>query len=888
MADMQEGEAPRPVRLAEYAPPAHWVDQVHLTFHLGEPTEVHAELEVRANAERPGEPLELHGRDLELAALALDGEPLGEADYRIEGERLLIPDVPERCRVSVTTRIRPADITALEGLYRSGGMYCTQCEPEGFRRITYFPDRPDVMARFTTTLVAERAAYPVLLSNGNPVDGGELAGGRHWARWEDPFPKPAYLFALVAGDLERVTDTYTTGSGREVALHLYTEHGSGDKLGHALESLKAAMAWDEQAYGRECDLDVYQIVAVSDFNMGAMENKGLNLFNTAVVLARGDTATDADYLRIQAIVAHEYFHNWSGNRVTLRDWFQLSLKEGFTVFREQQFSGDHFSHAVQRVEDAHRLRAAQFPEDDGPTAHPVRPDSYIEIANFYTPTVYEKGAEVIRMLYHLLGPETFRAGSDLYFARFDGRAVTTEDFVAVMEEASGQDLTQFRLWYRQAGTPRLHVTDEHDPQAGTYTLHVHQEVPATPGQPDKAPMPIPLAVGLVDGAGNDLAPTLAGDGEAAAPGTRVLPVGAEEQSFTFTGLRERPTPSLLRGFSAPVRVAYAYDDAELAFLLGRDNDEFNRWEAGRSLMLRVLDRHAEGWAAGQGLPAAPETLVTAFADALSEPHRSPALLAEALALPDEAYLVGRAEPPADPEALHHARSALRRDLAHQLATQWADVYDRFQGTGPYRFDPEEVGRRRLRNLALAYLASTGEARWLAAAREQFVGADNMTDRMGALAALMPVDCAERDEALAAFEAQWSHEPEVMDKWLVLQAGSPEMGGLETVRRLMDHPLFSLRNPNRVRAVLASFARRNPYRFHAADGSGYAFLAGQVRELDAINPQIAAALAKALARHEQFDARRAALMRDALAEIRDKPDLSRDTYEIVAKSLEGAG
>jgi aminopeptidase N len=880
--------APAPVRLADYTPPAHWVEHVDLRFELGAPTEVTAELSVRANPERPGQPLELHGRDLELVALAVDGRELGADDYRVEDERLLIPAVPEACTVRVTTRIRPDDNTALEGLYRSGGMYCTQCEPEGFRRITYFPDRPDVMARFTTTIVAERGAYPVLLSNGNPVDGGELDDGRHWARWEDPFPKPAYLFALVAGDLARVSDTYTTGSGREVALHLYTEHGSADKLDHALSSLKAAMAWDEAAYGRECDLDVYQIVAVSDFNMGAMENKGLNIFNTAAVLARPDTATDADYLRIEAIVGHEYFHNWSGNRVTLRDWFQLSLKEGFTVFREQQFSGDRFSHAVQRVEDVHRLRAAQFPEDDGPTAHPVRPDSYIEISNFYTPTVYEKGAEVIRMLYHLLGPDTFRAGSDLYFARFDGRAVTTEDFVAVMEEASGQDLNQFRLWYSQAGTPRLHVTDEHDPASGTYTLHVRQEVPATPGQPDKVPMPVPLAVGLVDGAGNDLAPTLAGDPAPAAPGTRVLAVRDETQSYTFTGLAERPTPSLLRGFSAPVRVLYDYGDAELAFLLGRDNDEFNRWEAGQGLMLRVLDRHAERYASGAGVPAAPETLVTAFADALSDPERDPALLAEALALPEESYLVGRAAAPVDPDALHEARTGLRADLATRLAGQWADIYERFQGMGRYRFDPGEVGRRRLRNLALGYLVATGEQRWRAAAREQFVGADNMTDRIGALRALMPLDCAERDEALAAFEAQWSDEPEVMDKWLALQAGSPELGGLDTVRRLMEHPVFSLRNPNRVRAVLAAFARGNPYRFHAPDGSGYAFLAGQVRELDGINPQIAAALAKALARHEHFDARRAALMRDALADIRDKPGLSRDTYEIVAKSLEGSG
>ncbi|MFP4560818.1 MAG: aminopeptidase N [Thiohalorhabdus sp.] len=883
MADSRQQQSPRPVRLADYTPPAYLVDTVQLRFELGEEwTTVSSRLTVRANPERmePG-PLVLDGRELELLEVAVDGRPLEEGEYALEAESLTLPGVPERFTLEVATRIRPQENTALEGLYKSSGTFCTQCEPEGFRRITYFPDRSDVMARYTTTIVADKGRYPVLLSNGNRLGAGTLPDGRHWVQWEDPFPKPSYLFALVAGDLARVADSFTTMSGRQVALHIYVEHGNEDKVDHAMRSLKEAMAWDEATYGRECDLDVYQIVAVEDFNMGAMENKGLNIFNTSAILARPETATDADFQRIEAIIGHEYFHNWSGNRVTLRDWFQLSLKEGFTVFREQHFSADRYSAPVQRIEDVRRLRTAQFPEDDGPTAHPVRPDSYIEISNFYTPTVYEKGAEVVRMMYHLLGPEDFRRGTDRFFARHDGQAVTTEDFVRALEEASDRDLSQFRLWYTQAGTPRLFVDAEHDPGAATYTLRIRQEVPETPGQPHKRPMHIPVAVGLLDRAGNGLPLRL--EGEEPGGTTRVLELREEEQAFTFTGVGEEPVPSLLRGFSAPVRLEHDHRDEDLAFLLARDEDLFNRWEAGQELACRSLFRGVAAYQAGEEMRL-DDTLVEAFGALLRGDAGDKALVAEALTQPDEGYLADLMDWPVDPEAIHQARRFTRAGLARALGDDFLYTYRANREAGEYHPEPEAIARRRLKNLSLAYLVAGGVEEGVEAARGQLREATNMTDRLGALRPMVAEDVPGTAEALEAFYVEWQDEPEVVDKWFAIQATSPHYGTLPGIRRLLEHPAFNFKNPNKVRAVLGAFARGNPYRFHAPDGEAYAFFADQVLRLDRINPQMAAALARAFSRYRRYDQARQRLMREQLERIRQDPQLSRDTFEIVTKSL----
>ncbi|HKJ70367.1 MAG TPA: aminopeptidase N [Gammaproteobacteria bacterium] len=885
MADSRQQQPPQPVRLADYLPPAHVVDSVDLHFELGEEwTTVRSRLAVRANPDRaePGA-LVLDGREMELAEVAVDGHPLSPEGFRQDEDSLTIPEVPERFTLEITTRIRPQENTALEGLHKSSGTFCTQCEPEGFRRITYFPDRSDVMATFTTTIVADAGRYPVLLSNGNRVAGGDLGDGRHWVQWADPFPKPAYLFALVAGDLAEVADSFTTGSGREVALRIYVEHGNQDKVDHAMRALKEAMAWDERAYGRECDLDIYQIVAVADFNMGAMENKGLNIFNTSAVLARADTATDADFQRIEAIIGHEYFHNWSGNRVTLRDWFQLSLKEGFTVFREQHFTGDVYSEAVQRIEDVRRLRSAQFPEDDGPTAHPVRPDSYMEISNFYTPTVYEKGAEVIRMMWHLLGAEGFRRGTDLYFARHDGQAVTTEEFVRALEDATDADLAQFRLWYTQAGTPRLHCSGEWDGGAGTYTLRVRQQVPDTPGQTDKAPMHIPLAVGLLDAEGNDLPLRLAGEDAWSGGPTRVLEVREAEHAFTFTGLEREPVPSLLRGFSAPVRLAFDYSDADLAFLLAHDTDLFNRWEAGQELAQRALFRCVAAHREGREM-ALDQGLIDAFGALLRGPADDRALVAEALTLPDEGYLADLFEAPVDPEAIHAARAFARRRLGEALSADLEAAYHANADSGEYRPSPEAIARRRLKNVCLAYRVAAGDEAGRALATDQFAAATNMTDRLGALRPLVAEGHPEAEEALAAFYRQWRGDAEVVDKWLALQATSPELGTLERVRGLMEHEAFNVRNPNKVRALLGAFARGNPARFHQASGAAYAFFADQVLTLDGINPQMAAAMARAFSRFARYDEPLRSRMREQLERIRGTAGLSRDTYEIAARSL----
>ena len=877
---MARDATPRSIRLEDYQPPVFLIDTVDLTVDLRPgSTCVRSVLSLRRNPATRAQPgaLRLNGEGLELVSVAVDGCPLAEHEYALDGESLTLLAPPERFALETEVRVVPEDNTALEGLYRSGGMYCTQCEAEGFRRITYFLDRPDVMARFTTTIEAEKASFPVLLSNGNPVESGERPDGRHFVRWEDPFPKPSYLFALVAGDLRCIADRYTTMSGREVDLRIYVEPENVDKCDHAMRSLKKAMRWDEERFGREYDLDIYMIVAVNDFNMGAMENKGLNVFNSKFVLARPDTATDRDFQGIEGVIAHEYFHNWTGNRITCRDWFQLSLKEGLTVYRDQEFSSDMGSRGVKRVEDVRVLRSHQFAEDAGPMAHAVRPQSYIEINNFYTMTVYQKGAEVVRMQANLLGPGTFRRAMDLYSERHDGQAVTTDDFVRCMEDASGRKLTQFRRWYDQAGTPELTVADEYDATRRTYTLRVRQSCPPTPGQPDKLPFHVPFAVGLLGPDGSDLPLRL--EGEAAAAGTtRVLDIRESEQAFRFVDVPSRPVPSLLRGFSAPVKVHYEYGDEALTFLMAHDADGFNRWDAAQTLAQKVILARV-----GDPEAAVPAGFVEAIRHALREPGADGALLAEMLTLPSEPYL-GDQMPEVDVDGIHRAREGVKTALAEALRDDFLRAYRAAQETGPHDLEPASIARRSLKNVALGYLMQLGDAEAVGLALEQYGAAHNMTDALAALALLADGDAPARDGVIADFRARWQHDPLVMDKWFGVQAMARRPDTLARVEQLMRDPAFSIRNPNKVRALIGTFCAANPVRFHAADGAGYAFLVDRVLELDPLNPQVAARLLRGMARWRRYDAARQALMRAQLERVTAAAGLSKDVYEIASRSL----
>jgi aminopeptidase N len=880
---------PNTTYLKDYRPPAFAISTVDLDVDIQDThTLIKSTLNVHRNPHSGAErgPLILDGDELELASIALDGVPLPEAAYQVQPDRLVVPEVPDRFTLTTVCRIRPQQNTKLMGLYASKDGYFTQCEAEGFRRITYFLDRPDVMARYTTTIHADRAAFPILLSNGNLVGSGSHdtgeALGRHWARWEDPFPKPSYLFAMVAAKLVQLDDTFVTRSGRTVKLQIYVEPGKLDQCGFAMEALKKSMRWDERVFGLELDLDQYMIVAVGDFNMGAMENKGLNIFNTKYVLARPDTATDSDFMFIDRVVAHEYFHNWTGNRVTCRDWFQLSLKEGLTVFRDQEFGADTYSRSVQRIQEVRALRAAQFPEDAGPMAHPVRPQSYMEISNFYTATVYEKGAEVVRMIHTLLGADCFRQGMDLYFQRFDGRAVTTDDFVQAMQDASGVDLSQFRRWYDQAGTPILEASGEYNEVDRTYTLTVKQSCPPTPGQPEKQPLHIPLAVGLISRDGGEIPLLLDGEDASSEVRTRVLSVQQAEQRFVFRQVPSAPVPSLLRGFSAPVVLRFPYSEDDLTLLLAHDSDAFNRWEAGQRLALNLLLRGIDALQAGRPLQF-PEAFVSAIARVLAQADADPAFAAEMLTLPSEGYLSEQMEV-IDPDAIHAVRTALRAHLAQALRAQWLQTYQRFVTQGQYSPDAQAAGRRALRNLSLGYLMELNNEDSRALAMRQFDAADNMTDAMAALAALANCDCPERASVLDRFYARWKDEALVVDKWFSVQATSRLPDTLNKVRALMSHPAFELRNPNRVRALVSSFCHSNQVRFHAADGQGYAFLAEQVTALDSLNPQVAARLARALDRWRKFDAQRQAHARVALERIRDTAGLSRDTFEVVTRAL----
>ena len=875
---------PKTILLKDYTPPAFLVSTVDLDVDLRDDFAlVKARLAITRNPESadPKAALELDGDELELVSVALNGKPLSEDQFTASSERLEIPGVPDRFTLETLVRILPKQNTKLMGLYASKDGYFTQCEAEGFRRITYFPDRPDVMSRYTNTIHADKAAFPFLLSNGNQVAAGDEPGGRHCAKWEDPFPKPAYLFAMVAAKLDKLASDFVTHSGRKVKLAVFVEPGKLDQCGFAMEALKRAMKWDEDVFGLELDLDQYMIVAVGDFNMGAMENKGLNIFNTKYVLARADTATDGDFMFLDRVVAHEYFHNWTGNRVTCRDWFQLSLKEGLTVFRDQEYGADTYSRPVQRIQEVRSLRGAQFPEDAGPMAHPVRPASYMEISNFYTSTVYEKGAEVVRMIHTLIGARNFRKGMDLYFERHDGQAVRTEEFAQAMQDASGVDLTQFRRWYEQAGTPVLDVAGRYDAAAKRYTLTVAQTCPPTPGQDTKLPFHIPFAVGLVGPDGSDMPLQLAGEAKAG-DGTRILSLTRPQETFEFVNVPQRPVPSLLRGFSAPVNLRFDYTDADLTHLMAFDADSFNRWEAGQRLALNLLMRGIAEFRAGRAVQY-PDAFIKAVVRVLADAAKDPAFAAEALGLPSEGYIAEQMDE-IDPDAIHSVRRGLRRHIAGALKSELLNAYKTSTAPQPYSPDARSAGLRALRNLCLGYLMELNDTQMRALCATQFDAADNMTDSMAALTALANAEGGAREGALKKFYEKWKDEPLVLDKWFAVQATSRLPDTLSVVNRLMQHPAFTLKNPNRVRSVVSSFCHGNQVRFHAADGSGYAFGADQVIAIDPLNPQVAARLARSFDRWKKFDPARRTLAQAALERIRGTAGLSKDTFEVVTRAL----
>ena len=876
----------RVVHRADYAPPVYWIDRVELEFDLDpHDTSVTARLDLQRNDAQPSRRLELDGEHLELQAIRLDGDELAGDRYRATSEKLVIEELPDRCRLETQVLIHPAANKSLSGLYQSSGNFCTQCEALGFRRITYFLDRPDVMARYRVTIRADRESCPVLLSNGNRIQQRELANGRHEVVWEDPFPKPSYLFALVAGELTCHEGVFVTRSGRRVRLEIWVEPQNIDRCEHALTSLQKAMRWDEEAFGLEYDLDIYMIVAVNDFNMGAMENKGLNIFNSKYVLALPETATDDDYLSIEAVIAHEYFHNWTGNRVTCRDWFQLTLKEGLTVFRDQQFTADQTSAAVKRIDDVEELRTRQFPEDSGPMAHPIRPESYIAMDNFYTATVYDKGAEIIRLYYTQLGADGFRRGMDLYFERHDGGAVTCDDFRQAMADANDVNLDALDCWYSQPGTPVLDVACQWNAQEGRFTLSCKQSYPALsddiPGAADRKPVPIPIAVGLLNRQGQQLPLQLLGEPGPVDETTRLLLLAEGETSFCFTGLRERPIPSVLRNFSAPVRMRIDLELEELAFLMACDKDPFNRWDAGQSLakllLLELVDRLTDG----EPLDC-PLELTNAFGQLLADSSLDGSFKALALTLPSEIVL-GQAFQILNPDDVHHAREFLRSALAQAYRDELLATYHALAGGSAYSTDQQSINDRRLKNTVLGYLASLNQPETTALVARQFDTADNMTDVQAALTLLVDLDCPERDTALARFYGRWRSDSLVLDKWFAVQAGSQRADAMECVRELTTHPDFTLSNPNRVRALLAAFAL-NQVRFHHRDGGGYELLGDYVLRIDADNPQLAARLASQFNSYRRLEEVRQSLMREQLTRIAAHQGLSKDVYEIVDRAL----
>ena len=867
-------DTPQPIRLSDYTPPPFLVDEVELVFDLQpNTTRVRARLIVRRNGAH-AEPLRFNGERLKPILVAVDGIALDAAAWGFDGEHLIVPDVPDAFVLQTEVEIDPAGNTALEGLYMSGGRFCTQCEAEGFRKITFWPDRPDVLARFTVRVEADRALER-LLSNGNLMEAGALPGGRHFAVWNDPFPKPCYLFALVAGELDVLEDRRVTMSGRTVELKIYVDPGMAPRAAYAMDGLKRSMEWDEQAFGREYDLDLFMIVAVRDFNFGAMENKGLNIFNSSLLLADPETATDLDFERIESVVAHEYFHNWTGDRITCRDWFQLCLKEGLTVFRDQSFSADMRSAAVQRIKDVKALRTRQFAEDQGPLAHPVRPSSYLKIDNFYTATIYEKGAEVIRMLKLMIGDAAFRAGMDLYFERWDGQATTVEAFIACFAETSGRDLTDFFAWYEQAGTPRIDLASRYDPAARTLTLSFSQTNPPTPGQAAKRPLPIPVVVGLLDAEGRTLAFERGGK---AMDETVVVLEGAETQAV-LTGIGTAPVVSALRGFSAPVVMRTDAEPKARYLQLASDPDLFNRWDAGQGLARDLILARA----AGRGDEVGEERYAEAVGRALNDQASDAAFKALLLALPTEGDLALEMSP-ADPAALHAARESLRLRLALHLDADLRRLHSGLQDLGPFVPDAAGAGRRALRNAALDLLAVNPRSDVVEIARGHFMAATNMTDSLGGLNALMAIGGSAFDEALAEFFSRWRDEPLVVDKWFAIQARDPGDGALGRIMGLTAHPAFEARNPNRLRALISTFANFNPAQFHQADGAGYRFLADQILAVDGLNPMTAARLVEPLCGWRRYRPDLAEAMRVQLARIAEHPGLSKNVYELAARAL----
>ncbi len=877
-------ETPIHVRLKDYRPSSYLIDTVHLDVTLdATQTRVVSRLQVRPNPNGKAKTnsLRLDGMHIDLVSVKIDGETVEATKYKKDENSLTLKGVPSRpFKLEIVTDCNPEANTALSGLYRTRGIWCTQCEAEGFRRITYYLDRPDVLARFTTRIEADIAAAPVLLSNGNLRERGTLTGGkRHYAIWVDPHPKPAYLFALVGGNLKSIASTFKTMSGRKVDLGIYVEPGKENSCAWAMDCLKRSMTWDEQAFGREYDLDVFNIVAVSDFNMGAMENKGLNVFNDRLVLATPETATDGNFLSIERVIAHEYFHNWTGDRITCRDWFQLCLKEGLTVYRDQEFSSDTHSRAVQRINNVRNLKSAQFPEDAGPLAHPVRPDQYMEINNFYTTTIYEKGAELVRMLATLVGPKLFRKSMDLYFKRHDGEAATVEDFVTCFAETAKRDLTQFLTWYSQAGTPNLNCTFEHDPASATLTLKVEQLLAPTPGQPKKKPLHIPFRLGLLDKTGEDL-PLVFLNGDRCQGG--LLELTKRVEKFKFAGIAEQPVPSVLRGFSAPVNVALEQSDADLEFQLAHDSDTFNRWQASQDYAMRILVASA-GNIETAGKQSPPVGYFNAIGKVIVDEGLEPAYRAQILAFPGMADVARVIAANVNPDAIQKAHFGLARSLGSALQRQLAELYRSLEISEEYSPDKSQVGARSLRIAALGLLAAQNtDAGWKRVV-EHFKRADNLTDQLGALGILRRAPLEAREKAFKQFYDRWHDDHIVIDNWFTLQAMLPASNALSVTRQLTKHPLFSMKNPNKVRALLFGFTN-NLANFHRADGKGYDFIADRVIELDSINPQIAARLLGAFRSWRTLEPQRQALAQIALKRIALVKSLSRDTLEIASKTL----
>lgn len=875
---------PQPIYLKDYQVPAYLIDEIALHFDLNDDeTMVTSHLRVRHNrfSTSKMKDLVLNGEGLTLESIKMNGKSIPDSQFQVSEQSLTIQNVPDNFDLEIKTKICPLLNTALSGLYRSANTYCTQCEAEGFRRITYFLDRPDVLSRYTTTITADESKFPVLLSNGNLIGSGKLQNGRHWVKWEDPFNKPCYLFALVAGDFDLIEDTFITQSNREIMLRIYVEKGYGHQAHHAMYSLKEAMRWDEKAYGREYDLDIYMIVAISDFNMGAMENKGLNIFNTKYVLAKPETATDQDYMHILSVIGHEYFHNWSGNRITCRDWFQLSLKEGLTIFRDQTFTEDSLSRAVMRIQEVNGLREVQFTEDASPLAHPVRPDSYIEINNFYTSTIYNKGAEVLRMLQTILGPSMFRKGMDLYFARHDGQAVTIEDYVKAMEDVSGMDLKKFRLWYSQAGTPVVSVEDDYDAENGIYRLTINQKTPPTPGQVYKKPLLIPIRMGLLDKKGNEIPLQIQNE---PVENEKILHLTGESQIFKFENVASPPIPSLLRNFSAPVKLNYPYSDSTLEFLFKHDKDPFNRWEAGQKYAIHLLLNLIKDYQHDTPLRL-PDEFPAMFEYILRHDHNDNFLLAEMLALPSENY-IGEQMDIVDVDAIHAVREFVVAEIANKLQTLLLETYHKnHDASGVYKFTVEEIGKRQLKNRCLLYLMLLPKYQEIGMQQFEAALKINMTDLQPALTALSNIESPHREKALDHFYTTWKHDALVVNKWLAIQAGSKLPGTLQTVRKLMRHEAFDIKNPNKVYALIGTFGQRNPVNYHAEDGEGYAFLREVVHQLDRLNPQVAARMVKPLTTWRRYDKERQELMQEQLEWLLHDKKISRDLYELVSKSLE---